>query len=185
MTGICNCSSGTHFTNDFSITIQIRWKFHLALIQLLVIISRQNLAHATTAQLVPCAKYCSDHYIIIWMRAKWNFHHIWIVMEKLLVKWAPDTCRTCHIWSWYLMGKQCFLILPKWWNFDILHDPPHYVFITKYNLYSIYKCACGVVLLYFDFILAHFNSTWDIHQFSSWLLFQYLGHRAVALVPVK
>ena len=39
---------------------------------------------------VPCAKYCSDHYIIIWMRAKWNFHHIWIVMEKLLVKWAPD-----------------------------------------------------------------------------------------------
>ena len=43
--------SGTHFTNDFSITIQIRWKFHLALIQLLVIISRQNLAHATTAQL--------------------------------------------------------------------------------------------------------------------------------------
>ena len=89
--------SGTHFTNDFSITIQIRWKFHLALIQLLVIISRQNLAHATAAQLschVP--KYCSDHYIIIWMRAKWNFHHIWIVMEKLLVKWAPDPYPQCN-----------------------------------------------------------------------------------------
>ena len=43
--------TGTHFTNDFSITIQIRWKFHLALIKLLMIISRQNLAHATTAQL--------------------------------------------------------------------------------------------------------------------------------------
>ena len=43
--------AGAHFTNDFSITIQIRWKFHLAVIQLLVIISRQNLAHATTAQL--------------------------------------------------------------------------------------------------------------------------------------
>ena len=38
---------------------------------------------------VPCAKYCSDHFIIIWIRAQWNFHHIWIVMEKLLVKWAP------------------------------------------------------------------------------------------------
>ena len=38
---------------------------------------------------VPCAKYCSDHFISIWMGAKWNFHHIWIVMEKLLVKWAP------------------------------------------------------------------------------------------------
>ena len=43
--------SGTHFTNDFSITIQMWWKFHLALIQLLMIISQQHLAHATTAQL--------------------------------------------------------------------------------------------------------------------------------------
>ena len=38
---------------------------------------------------VPCAKYCSDHFVSIWMGAKWNFHHIWIVMEKLFVKWAP------------------------------------------------------------------------------------------------
>ena len=40
---------------------------------------------------VSCAKYCSDHFFSIWMRAKWNFHHIWIVMEKLLVKWAPGS----------------------------------------------------------------------------------------------
>ena len=39
---------------------------------------------------VPCAKFCSDHSISNGMRAKWNFHHIWIVMEKLLVKWTPD-----------------------------------------------------------------------------------------------
>ena len=38
---------------------------------------------------VSCAKYCSDNFFSIWMRAKWNFHHIWIVMEKLLVKWVP------------------------------------------------------------------------------------------------
>ena len=43
--------SGAHFTNDFSIKIQIRWKFHLVLIQLLMTISQQNLAHATKAQL--------------------------------------------------------------------------------------------------------------------------------------
>ena len=49
--------------------------------------------HDSTA-VVPCAKYCSDHFISIWMRAKWNFHHIWNVMEKLLVKWAPG-----HNWS--------------------------------------------------------------------------------------
>ena len=82
--------TGAHFTNDFSITIQIRWKFHLALIQLLMTISQQNFGtcHDSPA-VVPCAKYCSDHFISIWMGAKWNFHHIWIVMEKLLVKWAP------------------------------------------------------------------------------------------------
>ena len=34
---------------------------------------------------VPCAKYCSDHFISIWMRAKWNFHHIWNVMEKFMM----------------------------------------------------------------------------------------------------
>ena len=43
--------SGAHFTNNFSITIQMWWKFHLTLIQLLMITSQQNLAHATTAQL--------------------------------------------------------------------------------------------------------------------------------------
>ena len=42
---------GTHFTNDSSITIQIRWKINLALIQLQLIISQQNLVHATTAKL--------------------------------------------------------------------------------------------------------------------------------------
>ena len=80
--------TGTHFTNDFSITIQIRWKFHLALIQVLVIISQQNFGtrHDSPA-VVPCAKCYSDHLISIWMRA--IFHHISIVMEKLLVKWAP------------------------------------------------------------------------------------------------
>ena len=81
--------TGTHFTKHFYITIQIWWKFHLAVIQLLVIISQQNFTHAMTAQLSSCAKFCSDHLIGIWMRAKWNFHHIWIVMEKLWVKWSP------------------------------------------------------------------------------------------------
>ena len=44
---------------------------------------------------MPCAKFCSDHFIRIWMRGKWNFHRIWIVMERLLVKWAPDQPTFC------------------------------------------------------------------------------------------
>ena len=39
---------------------------------------------------VACAKCCCDMIISSWIRAKWNFHHIWIVMEKSLVKWVPD-----------------------------------------------------------------------------------------------
>ena len=59
---------------------------------------------------VPCVKHCSDHFISIWMRAKWNFHHIWIVMEKLLVKWAPGSqsgalCRTGYLSETYLKLK--------------------------------------------------------------------------------
>ena len=39
---------------------------------------------------VACAKFCCDMITTNWKRAKWNIHRIWIVMEKLLVKWAPD-----------------------------------------------------------------------------------------------
>ena len=43
--------TGTHFTYDL---IQIRWKFHLTVIQLpVVIILQHNFARATTVQL-PC-----------------------------------------------------------------------------------------------------------------------------------
>ena len=44
-------SSGAHFTNNFSITIQMWWKFHFALIQILIKWSLQYLAHGTTAGL--------------------------------------------------------------------------------------------------------------------------------------
>ena len=44
--------------------------------------------HDSTA-VVPCTKFCSDHCIGIEMRAKRNFHRIWIAMEKPLVKRGP------------------------------------------------------------------------------------------------
>ena len=51
--------------------------------------------HDSTA-VVPCTKFCSDHCIGIKMRAKHNFHRIWIAMEKPLVKRAPDPGWCCH-----------------------------------------------------------------------------------------
>ena len=35
------------------------------------------------------AKFGSDHAVRIKVRAKWNFHRIWIVVEKPAVKWTP------------------------------------------------------------------------------------------------
>ena len=37
---------------------------------------------------VSCANFCSDQFIRIWARTK-KTHRIWIMMEKLSVKWAP------------------------------------------------------------------------------------------------
>ena len=48
-------------------------------------------SHDSTA-VVPCTKFCSDHYIRIKMRVKRNFHRIWIAMEKLLVKRGHVRC---------------------------------------------------------------------------------------------
>ena len=48
--------------------------------------------HDSTA-VVTCAKNCGSHFIISWMGVTWNFHHIWIVVEKSLVKWAPAPLR--------------------------------------------------------------------------------------------
>ena len=54
--------SGDHFTNNFSITIQKWWKFHFALIQILIKWSLQNLAHGTTAGL----SWHVPNFVVIW-----------------------------------------------------------------------------------------------------------------------
>ena len=77
-----------HFTNDFFIVIQIRWKIGFSITQLYGFISLQNYAHATTV--VPCATFHGDHITTTWMRAGWNFHRIWISMGTSFVKWAPS-----------------------------------------------------------------------------------------------
>ena len=36
-----------------------------------------------------CAKFCSDCYVRIGIRAKWIIRQVWIVMGKSLVRWVP------------------------------------------------------------------------------------------------
>ena len=86
------------------------------------IATKLGTCHDSTA-VVPCAKFCSDHFISFWMRAKWNFHHIWIVMEKLLVKWAPGLgCSCWRLWSTMLqcvfVESQRFLLMEQSCSMD-------------------------------------------------------------------
>ena len=85
----------THFTNNFSITIQIRRKFRLAVIHLLVILSQQNFVNATTAQL-PC--HVQNFVAIISLEFGWEQNEISITFElwwKIVSETAP----------WRIMGK--------------------------------------------------------------------------------
>ena len=69
---------GTRFTNDFSITIQITWHFHLAVSSLLVNISLPNSAHATPAQL-PCN--VQNFVAITFLEFRWAGNKIAITFE--------------------------------------------------------------------------------------------------------
>ena len=83
---------------------------------------------------VPCAKYCSDHYISIWMRAKWNFHHIWNVMEKLLVKWAPGPICGCRVCSGVAMSSFSSQYRGIWvWSWCGVTDTRRIVITITYN----------------------------------------------------
>ena len=68
-----------HFTADFSVVFQIKWKIYFLVFLVLVIQSQQIVAHNTTAVL-------SWHENFV-MRAKFIFYCIW---TKVLMKWTPE-----------------------------------------------------------------------------------------------
>ena len=88
------------------LAIKIRWKFRLTLFQSLFIRSQPHFAHATTAN--TCTKFCSDHFARVWTRVRWNFHHIRIVMENVLLKWTTGTQS-----SFLTTGRFAFWELPN------------------------------------------------------------------------
>ena len=59
---IINERPGAHFTNDYSFVIQIRWKFHSTLIQVIGKWSLWKFAHVTTALL----SYHVQNVVAIW-----------------------------------------------------------------------------------------------------------------------
>ena len=59
------------------------------------------------------AKFHSDHYVRIEVRAKLNFHQIWIVTKTPFVKSTPAMCYNTHMQS-SLVAIQCsWLYMPS------------------------------------------------------------------------
>ena len=82
---------------------------------------------------VSCAKYCSDHIIKIWMRTKLTFRHIWILIEKLLVKWAPDL--RANVWVRISVNIH-ILILPWIFITSLSQFYEIRIFIFPYKLHD-------------------------------------------------
>ena len=74
----------------------------------------KNCTWHDSCAVVACAKFCCNMITSDWMRVKWNFHRIWIVIEKSLVEWIPGT-NVNNIWS-QLKCKG---------NFNLLHMIPN------------------------------------------------------------
>ena len=89
---------GAHFTNNFSILIQIRWKIHSAPIQVVIKWLLRNFAHGTAAVL----SWHAQNFVAIshnGVMLKPNFHRIWITIEKSFVKWALDFMEAIRRWK--------------------------------------------------------------------------------------
>ena len=75
--------SAAHFTNNFTIVIHIRWKNSFSVSPLWGMISLQNFAHATTAQL---SCHVQNFIVITSTHFGWENE---ISIEKSFLKWAP------------------------------------------------------------------------------------------------
>ena len=87
-----NALPGAHFTNVFSIAIQIRWKFRFTLTSILIQWLLQNFVHGTTG-----AKICCNLMASKGIMAMQSFHRIWIAGKRMLVKRAPWWQCICRI----------------------------------------------------------------------------------------
>ena len=117
-------SCGAHFTHHFATEIQIWLKFHFTIIQILMNWLLQFFSYDTTAVLSwhTCAKLCSNYSVIIWIKAKLNFHQIWTKHGNFLARWflerlpwmSPSSPAWPRIQSHKLL---CMVNTIKLWDF--------------------------------------------------------------------
>ena len=80
---VCHISEA-YFNNDFSITIQIRLKFHVALIQVALKITAEFWTWHDSCVVVACENLCSDMIAFNEVVSKPNSCRIWLRMETSL-----------------------------------------------------------------------------------------------------
>ena len=106
----CRPKNG-HFTNTFTITIQIQWKIHFAVILSMAIISPQILAHGTTAW--PSC-HVQKFVAISLLKCGWNQTEISIKFELGLKNclWNGRQTSMCYgVIEWIIKKKWSFIIL--------------------------------------------------------------------------
>ena len=90
----CKMGLRVRFTNIFSITNQMQWKFQFAFIQILINQPLQILPHDPAVLRSWHVQYSRDIIARNGFRVERIYHRIWIVTDMALVKWvavAPCT----------------------------------------------------------------------------------------------
>ena len=79
---------GVHTMNDFHHNSNSRWISFCSLLSCSEEITTKFCTWHDSTAVVPCAKFCGDMISFNGITLKLKFHQIWIMMEKLLAKWA-------------------------------------------------------------------------------------------------
>ena len=95
-----------------------------------------------------CAKFFSNHFIRIWMKANGNFYLILIMMENSWVKWSLPAGAGIHIGQWMEIdwgSRWCRLL--EIWNGNLLNGVQwHYNFII-FLCANKWHCIASVLIL--------------------------------------
>ena len=80
-------------------------------------------------------KNCSNRFIRIWMREKWNFHHISIVIKKLLMKWAPGQQQMGQV-------TKCGCLV-TWFCYQLIAKPGNKTATVSWSDPDTFSCGIG------------------------------------------
>ena len=108
---LMSISAGAYSTNNFSIKVWMECKFVLV-----YWITTNFCTWHDSLAVMPCAKFCSDHLIKIWMRMKWNFHEICILIGKSSLRWVTDSPGVHSTKTYMILIIITFGNTPNWRN---------------------------------------------------------------------